>query len=388
MIFLAAIALLSCPQLDEDDAKPEIDISVGCKECGFMGAEDCDNHGKLFEAEQGVDYCWLATQCEDCLGTLLADCNKCESGPLYIKRQRELGKQERFRNSTTQPATLFERELPRIISKHFDICVTAEKMKNGSKNMNTHQLIHAMATECEASATLFDEHFQAQPYSYSNRARLWYFTDAKDHQEVCIEILGSNGGADLKFYGVKPAVSSFSNGYGLGNDALEVVRNAVHVSIHLMLSSVHQVGWIGNKKAGWFDIGAAHWYEDKLFARVATYCVEEANSGLHYENGKWRVAMKKHLRKNKDYILPRLTQLTSGVLEEEQHALAWSLFDYMVANHPEALKPMLLGYKNGVESRVLFKKHLEMNIMQVEDAWRGWVAETYPLKDLKPRKRV
>jgi hypothetical protein len=166
------------------------------------------------------------------------------------------------------------------------------------------------------------------------------------------------------------------------------VRNAVHVSIHLMLSSVHQVSWIGNKKAGWFDVGAAHWYEDKLFARVATYCIDEANSGLHYENGQWRVAMKKYLRKNKTYILPTLTQLTSGVLEEEQHALAWSFYDYVVANHPAALKPMLLGYKNDVESRVLFKKHLEMNIMQVEDAWRAWVAETYPAKDLKPRKKV
>jgi hypothetical protein len=49
---------------------------------------------------------------------------------------------------------------------------------------------------------------------------------------------------------------------------------------------------------------------------------------------------------------------------------------------------MLLGYKNDVESRVLFKKHLEMNIMQVEDAWRAWVAETYPAKDIKPRKKV
>jgi hypothetical protein len=86
--------------------------------------------------------------------------------------------------------------------------------------------------------------------------------------------------------------------------------------------------------------------------------------------------------------LPTLTQLTSGVLEEEQHALAWSFYDYVVANHPAALKPMLLGYKNDVESRVLFKKHLGMNIMQVEDAWRAWVAETYPAKDLKPRKKV
>jgi hypothetical protein len=29
-----------------------------------------------------------------------------------------------------------------------------------------------------------------------------------------------------------------------------------------------------------------------------------------------------------------------------------------------------------------------MNIMQVEDAWRAWVAETYPAKDIKPRKKV
>jgi hypothetical protein len=388
MMLFVALALSLCPQLDEEQSKPEIDISLGCKKCDFMGAKDCSSHGKLFEAEHQVTYCWEAAQCKDCFGALLVDCNGCESGPLFLKRQQQLSKMERFIKSTTEPGVLLERELPRILTDHFDLCVTAKKMKNGSKNMDTHQLMHSMATECEAAASLFDEHFEAQPFNYSNRARLWYWTSEKVHQEVCAEILESNGGADLKFYGVNPAVSSFSNGYGLSNDALEVVRNAVHVSIHLMLSSVHQVSWIGNKKAGWFDVGAAHWYEDKLFARVATYCIDEANSGLHYENGQWRVAMKKYLRKNKTYILPTLTQLTSGVLEEEQHALAWSLYDYVVANHPAALKPMLLGYKNDVESRVLFKKHLEMNIMQVEDAWRAWVAETYPAKDLKPRKKV
>ncbi|MFT7517785.1 MAG: hypothetical protein ACI84O_001586, partial [Myxococcota bacterium] len=97
---------------------------------------------------------------------------------------------------------------------------------------------------------------------------------------------------------------------------------------------------------------------------------------------------KKYLRKNKDSILPKLTQLTSGILEEEQHALAWSLYDYIVANHPQALKPLLMGYKSDIETRVLFKTHLEMTIMQVEAAWRAWVAETYPTKDLKPRKKV
>ncbi len=366
----------------------EIDISVGCKKCDFMGAEDCNNHGKLFEAEKNVDYCWLAAQCKDCSGTLLEDCNGCESGPLFEQRQRRLGKIERYRDAVTQPSALLETSLPRILTPHFDICVTANKMKNGSKSLDTHEVMHAIATECESAAALFDHHFEAMPYSYSNRSRLWYFTNQEHHEEVCIEILGSNGANDLKLYGINPALSSHSAGYGLGNDALEVVRNAVHVAIHLMMSSVHQVSWIGNKKAGWFDVGAAHWYEDKLFNRVATYCIDEANSGADYEGGKWRVAMKKYLRKHKDYILPHLTKLTSGVLEEEQHALAWSLFDYIVANHPQALKQMLLGYKNDTETRVLFKEHLGMTIMQVEDAWREWVASTYPVKDLRPRKKV
>ncbi len=353
-----------------------------------MGAKDCKSHSKLFTAEQEVNYCWVAAQCKKCSGSLLVDCAGCESGPLFEKRQSQLKVIEGFANSNTEPSVLLDRELPRIITDHFDFCVTAKKMKNGSKSYNTHELMHAMAADCEASATLFDKHYQAELADYSNRARIWYWFENSDHQEVCLEILGGSGGSNLRYYGIHPAVSSFSGDEGLKNDALDVIHNAIHVSIHLILSSVHKVAWIGDEKAGWFDVGAAHWYEEKLFARVATYCIDEANEGADYEDGQWRVAMKKHLRKNKDHILPKLTQLTTHVLEEEQHALAWSLYDYVVANHPLKLKPLLMGYKDGIESRDLFKEHLEMNIMQVENAWRAWVADTYPSKDLKPRKKV
>ena len=388
MIVSYLVCLFLLIQSDNKEQEPTIDLSVGCKECHFSGAIDCKNHGALFEHEIHVDFCSFAAQCKDCSGSMLKDCKHCESGPKRQERLRRIGKIERFMNEKTDAGELLEQSLPRLITPHFDICITAKKMKNGSKNVNTHELMHLMAQECEKAAEIFNSHFEAKSYHYSGRSRLWYWNSEETHKEICINILGSNGGADLKLYGANPALSSFSNGRGLENKALNVVRNSVHVAAHLMLSSVHGPQWIGNKKAGWFDVGAAHWYELKLFSRTATYCIEEGNSGVDYEGGMWHTAVKKYLKKNKSSILPKLTQLTSGVLEKEQHALSWSLYDYMVSNHTSKLKKILLGFKAGETTRDLFKKHLNMSVIQVEEAWRQWVAETYPIKNPKPRKKV
>jgi hypothetical protein len=47
-----------------------------------------------------------------------------------------------------------------------------------------------------------------------------------------------------------------------------------------------------------------------------------------------------------------------------------------------------MGFKDGKEMRELCRKELDMTLRQVEDAWRAWVAETYPTRDPKVRKRL
>ena len=381
-ILLLAAALFS-PQVDSDT------IGTGCEYCKNRGVKLCDNHDKrLLPLEEQVLYCSIAASCEDCSGALLVDCVRCNGGPDNALLERRLLRFERFANSPAGPENLFQRPLTRVVSEHFDLIIDVEKLKDGSRKMNAHQVAHAMAVELEKAAALLNQDFQVESHQTAKRSRIWYWGDLKDHRRVNLELLKSKTDQGMSMYGVAPATSAWAGSTGLQFKALPIVSNAVHKGTHLRLSNLFRTEWIGNKKAGWFDVGAAHYYEDRIFQRISTYCIDEANSDLDYEGGKWHVAMRRYLAKHKESLLPELLSQISGTLREEQHAVAWCLFDYVVSVHPEALKPMLLGFKDREQSRDLFREHLGMSVLEVERAWRAWVADTYPIKDPKPRKKL
>jgi len=385
---LILIALLAFPVTGSAQVDPN-DVGDGCQVCHLTGVKECKKHpSNLKEVEKQVLYCSVATSCEDCKGALLVDCKKCAGGPGNVEMETLQLRAQRFHDNPTPPEILFNRELVRIVTPHFDIIIDSEKIKDGSNRMSAHEVAHALATEAEKAANLLDEQFGAKVHHYAKRSRLWFWGDPKDHLLVNQKVLGNNDQGAFKLFGPDPAYSAWSKERGLGNKGMAIVSNGVHVSIHLLLSNLFRTEWIGNKKAGWFDVGAAHYYENKRFQQITTYCIDEADANLDWENGRWYVPVRKYLTKHKKSVLPGLLSKISGTMWGEEHALSWSLYDWVASVHPEALKPLLLGYKDRKQSRELFKKHLGMSILQVETAWRAWVSDTYPVKNPKPRKKL
>lgn len=361
----------------------------GCNSCEHRGVEDCDRHSKeelAWEAE--VLFCSEAARCEDCGGALVVDCPRCAEGPESDALETRLRRIRHWTEVGCEPERLLQRPLVRVETAHFEVVIAADELKYGSKHWSAHRVAHALAREAEAAALLLDEHFGAEPTDYSGKTRLWYFGEAEDHFRVNREIFGRNVEAAMKFYGPRPASSAWTGDKGLEDEVMAVVMNGVHVGVHLLLSSLFRPEWLQDKKAGWFDVGAAHYYEIERFRRTATYCLDEANTDLDWKQGKWRAPIRSLLARRRDPILPDLLQELPGTLWEEEHALSFSLFDYVVHVHPEALKPLLLGFKRGGQARDLIREHLHTSVPALEESWRKWVAETYPTRDPKPRKKL
>lgn len=383
VLSLIALAPFGWAQVDPDD------VGDGCQVCHLTGVKKCKVHpSSLAEAEAGVIYCSVATSCEACSGALLVDCKRCSGGPGNVEMETRQLRSARFKGSPTPAENLFERELVRVVTAHFDIIIDCEKIKDGSRRMSAHEVAHALATEAEKAAVLLDEQFGAKLHHYSRRSRIWFWGNPKDHLLVNQKILGTNDPGAFKLFGPDPAYSAWTKERGLENKGMLIVSNGVHIGVHLLLSNLFQNQWIGNFKAGWFDVGAAHYYENLRFQQVTTYCIDEADANLDYENGRWHVPVRKYLTKNKKSLLPSLLSKISGTMWDEEHALAWSLYDWVATMHPKALKPLLVGYKERKETRDLFKEHLGMTVKQVEEAWRAWVLDTYPVKSPKPRKKL
>ena len=378
------LALLAAPAFPAQAEEPD----GGCRACDMQGVRVCKKHpAELAAYEAEVRFCSAAARCADCGGALTVDCGKCADGPASPLREKRAFACERWMEVGSDPEKLFQRPLLRIETEHFEVIIDAE-LKEGSKTYDAHTFGHFLARELEAMAKSLDEHYGATAGSYAGRTRIWYWSKAEDHARVNREIFGRNVDSAMKFYGAKPASSAWTGETGLEGKALNVAMNAVHVAAHLMMSSMFRAEWLNDKKAGWFDEGAGHWYEEMRFQRTATYCMDESNSDLDWEGGQWRVAIKNWLRKKPDAILPGLLAKLSGTLWPEEHGLSWSLYDWVVAEHRTKLKPLLMGFKDGKDARDLFREHLGLTVPQAEAAWRAWVEKTYPERDPKARKRL
>jgi hypothetical protein len=322
ILLAAALALagLATPGFAQEEGEER--VSDGCKRCNHRGVVACKKHDEDELAEEAeVQFCAVAARCEDCAGTFMVDCGFCIGGPDSLDLERRRGRMEGILKASIAPEKLLERELAWIRTAHFDLVVDVDYLKNGTKKLDAHEFLHHLARETEAAAAMLDGHLKAKPHNYG-RASIYFWEDIKDHRKVNRELLGTNTDTGMKLYGPKPKASSWTDSKGLEGKALNVAANGVHIGIHLLLSSAFRGEWIGDKKAGWFDVGAAHWYEEQIFKRTATYCVDEANADLNYKNGQWRSAVRADLAKNKDTILPELTRELSGTLWEEEHALS------------------------------------------------------------------
>lgn len=382
----ALLLSLLCAVASPAAQEPEPD--GGCHACGMRGVRACKAHpADIVAMEAEVRYCSVAARCPDCSGALTVDCGKCSDGPDSLKAETRAESCKRWLEVGSDPDRLFQRPLVRVESEHFEFIIDAP-LKEGSKTLDPHLFAHHVIRELEAMARTLDQHYGVTASSYSGRTRLWYWEKEADHARVNQEIFGRNVTSAMKFYGPRPASSAWAGSLGLEGKALNVAMNACHVAAHLMMSSMVRSEWLNDKKAGWFDEGAGHWYEEMRFQRTATYCMDEANSDLDWKGGQWRVAIKDWLAKKTDPILPALLQKLPGTLWPEEHGLSWSLYDWVVAEHREALKPLLLGFKDGKQARDLFREHLNLTVPAAEEAWRAWVQATYPVRDPKARKKL
>ena len=365
-----------------------VSILEGCRKCDFRGVVVCKNHPKeLVEMESQVEFCSVAAQCEDCFGSFLLACAKCEGGP---KTDSMLKRREVIAQHAQEASALekfLESSLIRVQTAHIHVSGNLEEVRNKKKRISGHAFMHHVARDGERVATLVNAHFGAKPKHYRSPMFLWFWEDLETHRNVIGHFLGSGTAGDFKWLGKDPRFSVHCGDETFGFDAVTLHTLGVHNVGHMLVSNLFTEVWIGDMGGGWFDSGSAHWYEEAVFQKVRHHCIDEIAYSANYSNGLWRAALRKHLARNDDsVILPSLVRKLTGSMSALEHALSWSFYDWLVNQHPSKLAPILKGLKKRTPERDLFSEYLEMNFRQTEEAWRDWVGENYPKKEPSRRR--
>jgi hypothetical protein len=69
-----------------------------------------------------------------------------------------------------------------------------------------------------------------------------------------------------------------------------------------------------------------------------------------------------------------------------EHALCWSIYDWLLAEHPGKVRLLVQDLKQKKPAREVIAAHLGMDVFATDAAWRAWVAEAYPTKGDEPRE--
>lgn len=373
MLLCAALALL--PALTPPAQEPSLQ---GCRRCDHRGVQDCRRHPKdLLDLERETPFCSEAAACPDCGGTLLVDCPRCDGGPESAVREERLAAIAAWKAKPDPVEDHLGRRLLRAESENFRLIVDVPRLRMGRRQVDGHHFLHRVLHDLEHTATLLHRHFGASRKDHRTGQRMWFWGRLEDHREAMLTFLYNASTGDFKLLGHEPLFSVWTGDPVFGNDGDALHRLAVHNGAHMLLSNLDRELWIGDLRGGWFDAGAAHWYEAEVFGRSVNFCIDEVSTPPDFHGGVWRPVIWQLLRREEGSFLPGLCNQLTGTLSVEQHALAWSLYDWLVHEHPDSLRGFLRGFQARKHSRELFPALLGMDLRQAEAAWRAWVAEAY-----------
>jgi len=371
---------------------PPAGAQYSCPNCLHRGYLACKEHVEVPpeeetpSAENPLLYCAWAASCAKCEGTLWVDCGRCSEGEL-TKSVEERRRLIRHWMESSPLERVLGRPVMRLDTNRFALAIDVAELPDGErtkKKASGHDLAHRLARDLEWTAARVAEHFQITELDYRAKMRMWLWPTLETHQKAQEHFQGTLTTGDFKMLGRDPVYSVWLDPPNF--DTVPRVRmNFVHNAGHMLLSNAFRPVWVGDIGGGWLDEGLGHWYEYARFGRTQNYCTEEASLADGWENGQWRAPVRRRIERAKDRLLPALLPQRTGQMPAPDHALAWSFYDYLLAAHPGKVRGLMEDLKEKKEARAALSERLGMDLFALEDAWRAWVAETYPVKGDEPR---
>ncbi|MFN0245177.1 MAG: hypothetical protein ACKVWV_20015 [Planctomycetota bacterium] len=352
-----------------------------CTVCGATGKLCCQEHeGPQCAAEEDVLYCSVIAGCSACGGTGYVPCSACVNPEARKKLEERRASIPGRAGALESIDDTMGRPLRKAETAHFVFVWEMEGIKVDKRMVEPHEALHLYCTRMEAlfadycrTLAIDDSHFREKTWVF-----VWFL--AKDHvdgsRKFC-ESSPTRGG--VKLMGIHSRYSILGNRSQFRTDA-QLHRNIVHSVSHLLLSAQRPTAWIGNMKGGWIDEGLAHWFEDRVSGICDNYCMQEANPNVSFENGKYRLGIRRLVAKGELPPIPDITSRNVDVLTVEMNAIVFSYVDYLIPLGADKLDALVKKLKNRIPASEAVRDVYGMNLLELEEKWKAWVLETYPVK--------
>lgn len=359
---------------------------VPCRFCESRGEKPCKRHRGLLEAEREVEFCSEAAACRACHGALTVDCKICRNEPVERARAERIekarvwlaGRRERV------DAVTKGRGIVHVRSAHVDLAFSIRPLTVGRRKLSTHELAHLYVRRIEDLRRRFLETFGLGERDFSARLEIYMFADRRDHRLLAPRVAGGGGGGvGMKLMGASAVYCMYHERRSMPGDE-ELWRTVAHNVAHLLLGNMHPAVWIGNRGHGWVDAGVAHWFEDLLTGRCATFCYEEVglSPGAGYRSGRWRVAVRKLAEARKLASFVEVSGRNTDQLSMPEHAQAFAYVDFLLTRcGGEKFAALVRRLKEKRPLREALPETCGLTVLGFDEAFRAWVRANYPLQE-------
>lgn len=361
-------------------AQEEGEPLVRCTRCRNLGARPCGEHpGVDCTLEGNALYCSVVGACDACGGAGWVDCGRCENPSSDARLE---GRRSEIPGLADEYA-YFERDLGRelalAVSSNFVLVWDLERLQVGKKWKSSHELLHLYVDRLERMRSEYVDVLDVEEGSLRSRVRILVWSTFEDHEAAALLYCSQTAPAGVKLMGQYPTYTVPAVKRLFASDA-ELHRNLVHSTSHLLLSHQEPMGWMGITKGGWADAGLAHWFEDRFFGICDNYCYQEQDTNRDFRGGKWRPAVRKLVQRGEAPGFGSLFEQNTDTLTLEQHAVAFSLVDYLVALDGAKLNSLLELLREKKATRDVLKKTFGVSVLRLQEDWQRWVLETYPTR--------
>ena len=387
LIVLTAALPGLAPPAHAQKAPARSSPKVLCSFCKDKGAKDCKKHGKgILELERKVLYCSVAAACKTCAGALSVDCKRCKNPVVEQSAQQRRQLAREFLDQRRQKVDKHLRKSEVILhgrTDHVVLAFSVQPLTVGRQKLDTHRLMHLYLERLEALYQDFKKTFALTDADFNIPLSIYMFRATATHLEIAPRVTGIGGrGTGRKFMGSDMVYCMCFDRKTMRNDD-DLHGSVAHNVAHLLVNRMRPHEWIYNKRHGWLDAGIAHWFEHKASGSCRTFCHEEValDPGSGYKGGKWRVAIRKLVEAGD---IPRLGQFYNLKVDQltlQQHAVSFAYVDFLIRKHGGAkLRDVIRMIKKKTPTSTALNKVYKLNVLNIEEPFRQWVRENYPLK--------
>jgi hypothetical protein len=348
-----------------------------CARCAGEGVVPCGRHPRTdAPCELTARYCSEIADCDTCGGTAWLDCPKCDApdAEAYLAGERE--RAERAARELAWIGEGMGRAVRTLTSEHFVVVWEIERMRAGRKRRDGHELGHLYLDRLEA---LFDAYvgvLEADPHDFPEKLTVLVWEEKQDQLRSSARFCGSESEAAIKQMGAVARLSLCGQ-KPYYEDEAALHRAVVHDVVHLLGSTQRPPAWIGELRAGWADAGFAHWVEDRLFGTCDNVCFHAHYFRDDLDPEGWRDHVLKLVARDKVPDLPALLARNTETLTLEDHAVAFSLVDFLMAKGGGRFNAFLARLRTRTHARDALFEIYQLSLDGLEEQWRSWVEATY-----------